>query len=206
MYAPPDHYIPQHLVDRRPLAMWFAVTGVVLLFVALIIAAPVALANGHPLLGRTIYQAFSNLCHQLPERSFFIAGHKFAVCARCTGLYIGFATAVLFYPAIRPLRSRETPKRIWLFIAAVPLALDFTLGFSGVWENTHLSRFSTGALLGAVAVFYVMPGLVDLSLRNWAALFHGSKEQEIAPSTTGNLHPDNPSAAKNDYAVPYRRI
>jgi uncharacterized membrane protein len=164
MYASPDQYIPQILVDRRPLVVWFVVAVAALSFVALIIAAPMALANGHPLLGGTIYQAFSNLCHQIPERSFFVAGHKFAVCARCTGLYAGFATAVVFYPAIATLRSRETPRRIWLFVAAAPLALDFTLGISGVWENTHLSRFSTGALLGAVAVFYVMPGLIDLSL------------------------------------------
>ncbi len=42
-------------------------------------------------------------------------------------------------------------------------AIDFGLGYFSIWENTHLSRFVTGALLSSVAVFYVMPGLIDLS-------------------------------------------
>ena len=28
-------------------------------------------------------------CHQMPERSFFIKGYQFPVCARCTGVIIG---------------------------------------------------------------------------------------------------------------------
>src|SRR5207248_6656955 len=65
------------------------------------------------------------------------------------------------------LRQIEAPARKWLFIAAAPLAIDFTLGYVGIWNNTHFSRFATGALLGAVAVLYIMPGLIDLSLRDW---------------------------------------
>lgn len=29
-------------------------------------------------------------CHRLPERSFFYRGKKFPVCARCTGVWIGY--------------------------------------------------------------------------------------------------------------------
>jgi hypothetical protein len=39
-------------------------------------------------------------CHRLPERSFFIKGHQFPVCARCTGFYTGlivYLIANLFY-------------------------------------------------------------------------------------------------------------
>ena len=80
---------------------------------------------------------------------------------------MGFTVATLGYPLLRSLRRTDTPERKWLFISAAPLGIDFALGYFGIWENTHLSRFVTGALLGAVAVFYVIPGFVDLSLRDW---------------------------------------
>ena len=40
---------------------------------------------------------------------------------------------------------------------------SLALSFFGILENTHLSRFLTGALLGGVTAFYVVPGLVDMS-------------------------------------------
>jgi uncharacterized membrane protein len=167
MRASPSEYIPQCSTNRRPLLMWSIVSAASLLMMAMITGAPLAQARGHNLLALGLYGVFNRLCHQIPERSFFVAGHQFAVCARCTGLYAGFTVATLCYPLVRSLQSTDSPPRRWLFIAAVPLAIDFSLGFFGIWENTHLSRFVTGALLGAVGVFYVMPGLIDLSLLRW---------------------------------------
>ena len=145
------------------IAVWVSLTAFALAVVGLIVTAPLVQTNGHPEFAATIYQAFSYVCHQIPERSFHIAGHQFAVCSRCTGLYAGFAIASLVYPLTRSLRSTDTPPRIWLVLAALPLAIDFGLGYFSIWPNNHLSRFATGALLGAVAVFYIVPGLIDLS-------------------------------------------
>ena len=167
MYAHPSEYTSQRSSNRRPLVMWSLVSAGSLIMIGMIAGAPLAQARGHNMVALGIYGVFSHLCHQIPERSFFIAGHQFAVCARCTGLYGGFALAALCYPLVRSLRRADTPPRRWLFIGALPLAIDFSLGFFGIWENTHLSRFLTGALLGAVGVFYVMPGLIDLSLMHW---------------------------------------
>src|SRR3954465_2024069 len=33
------------------------------------------------------------ICHQRPERTFFVHGQQMPVCARCTGLYLGAALA-----------------------------------------------------------------------------------------------------------------
>jgi uncharacterized membrane protein len=176
MFAPSNHYIPQTGSDHRPLVVWLVAVTCAFLVIALILGAPLALANGHGVLGLIIYQAFSYLCHQIPERSLFIAGHPLAVCSRCSGIYAGFATTLLLYPLLRSLRQTETPQRKWLLIGALPLAVDFSLGFFGVWQNVHLSRFATGALLGAVAVFYVMPGLTDLSLR-WRPLLKQTSQK-----------------------------
>jgi uncharacterized membrane protein len=206
MYAPPNQYISQSASTKRLLMVWIAVTAGSSAVVALIVAAPISLATGWPSLAQLIYRTFSYLCHQTPERSFFLAGHHFAVCSRCTGIYAGFAAATLFYPLIRPLRQLETPARKWLFLAAIPLLIDFSLTFLGIWNNTHFSRFATGALLGAVAVLYVMPGLLELSLRQWG------RKRELATLPASNtrspveIFSSGTKTAPSDYSAPHRRI
>jgi uncharacterized membrane protein len=170
MRPPPTDYAPQLVSNRRPLISWFVVSAGAVLFSAFIIAAPIAAASHHDQFAATIYQAFGFLCHQLPERSFFIFDHKFAVCSRCTGLYSGFVVTLALYPLLKSLRRSDLPSRKWLIAAAIPLLIDFTVTFFGLWENTHATRFLTGLLLGSVTVFYVMPGIVELSLRSWSRL------------------------------------
>ena len=133
------------------------------MFVSLVIIAPMARARGFDFSSLLIYEAFGRVCNQIPARSFYLEGHPLAVCARCTGIYFGFAASVLLYPLVRSLESVIAPARKWLLVAAAPTALDFALDFFGLWKNTHLSRSLTGALLGAIVAFYVVPGLLDLS-------------------------------------------
>ena len=147
---------------RRAIAVWAGTSAIALAILGLIIAAPLAQAYGHPAFAGAIYKTFSFVCHQIPERSFHLAEHQFGVCSRCTGLYAGFAIAALVYPLVRSLERTDTPSHLWLIMATLPLAIDFALGYFSIWENTHLSRFATGALLSSVAVFYIMPGLIEL--------------------------------------------
>ncbi len=160
-------YHPQCVPDRRPLLMWTILLTGSLLLLALIVGAPLARADQHGILSGTLYQAFSYVCHQQPERSFFFAGQALAVCSRCTGVYAGFALTTLLYPLITSLRRADPPERKWLFIVAAPLAIDFSLGFLGIWENTRWSRFITGALFGSVVVFYVMPAFARAQSSLW---------------------------------------
>jgi uncharacterized membrane protein len=199
-------YVPQFGSNRRPLTMWFVVAAGSLLVMALIIAAPVALANGNASVAQVIYQAFGHVCHQIPERSFFIAGHPFAVCSRCTGIYAGFLAAIVAYPFVKSLRQTEAPARKWLFIAAAPLAVDFSLEVLGIWHNTHSSRLGTGALLGAVAVFFIMPGLLDLSLRKWRVKSGPSLPETASKNSTAPVFSGASTSAPSDYSAPHRRI
>jgi uncharacterized membrane protein len=208
MSAARNEYIPQLQTNRRPLVMWLVVASGSLAVIAIIVGAPIAMADGHLQIAATIYQTFSHLCHQLPDRSFFIDGHPFAVCARCTGIYAGFAMATVLYPLMRSLRQTEAPPRKWLFIAAAILAIDFLYEFSGFGHTTHSSRLLTGALLGAVAVFYVMPGLLDLSLRQWKRKGGGITDIEIdndGEVTSAEMFSSR-SPAPSDYSAPHRRI
>src|SRR6185503_15781091 len=192
-------YVPQVVPTWRPVVFWGVSAAIVASLVSLILVAPLAAAGGHNGLAFAIYHAFAPLCHQLPERSYFIDGHKFAVCSRCTGIYAGFAFTLLVYPLVRSLRSVATPPRSLLILATLPLAIDFSLTFFGIWENTHTSRLLTGALLGSVAVFYVMPGIVDISLR-------AVTKRTPRPTTFTLASPERIAAAPSDYSAPERRI
>jgi uncharacterized membrane protein len=184
--------------SSRTAVFWFISTAIVVFLVSLIVVAPLAAASGHNELAAVIYHAFSPLCHQRPDRSYFIAGYQFAVCSRCTGLYAGFAFTLLLYPLIRSLKTTAMPPRSLLLLAALPLAIDFSVTFFGFWQNTHTSRLLTGALLGSVTVFYVMPGIVELSLRN---------SRTTRPQAMFTLaSPETIASAPSDYSAPDRRI
>ncbi|HKR59001.1 MAG TPA: DUF2085 domain-containing protein [Pyrinomonadaceae bacterium] len=194
-----NQYIPQTGSNARPIAMWLFVVALSVLFVVTIFAAPLALANGHEQIAGAIYQSFRHVCHQLPERSFFIDDHPLAVCARCIGIYLGFAAATVAYPLVKSLRQTHTPHRKWLFIAAALLFIDWSIEFFGIAHNTHSSRFLTGALLGATAVFYVIPGLMELSLRTWGRQRENNPIATPVKSMPANIGP-------SDYSAPHRRI
>src|SRR5207248_3168461 len=83
-----------HPSALRFVIVWSVVATLTLLFVSMIVVAPVAQAYGYSSIALVIYTTFGKSCHQIPERSFFIDGHPFAICARCTGIYFGFAAGV----------------------------------------------------------------------------------------------------------------
>ncbi|HEY6188215.1 MAG TPA: DUF2085 domain-containing protein [Pyrinomonadaceae bacterium] len=208
MFAPADSYVPQCAPRaasvRGPLVVWATVTGIALGLVGLIIAAPLLMAHGHTALGLAIYDGFGKLCHQLPERSLHLEGNKLAVCSRCLGLYAGFALSVLLYPLARSLNRVDTPRRLWLLLAALPIGVDWTLGFFDLWANTHLSRFMTGALFSAVAAVYILPGLIDLSqsvLRR-----HGARSQVAHQAASAAPSAPLQHTAPSDYSSPSSRI
>src|SRR3954465_90843 len=47
------------------------------------------------LLSAALYFSAGLLCHQRPERSFYLWGTQFPVCARCAGIYAGAALGVI---------------------------------------------------------------------------------------------------------------
>jgi len=130
---------------------------------ALIIAAPLLRQAGQDSASADLYYAFGFICHQISERSFHIHDDKLAVCARCFGVYAGLFFGFAFYPLFRRLDDIRPLPKVWLILSTFPLAIDLGLTFFGIWENTHLSRFLTGAILGAACAIYILPALVEIS-------------------------------------------
>jgi uncharacterized membrane protein len=182
------------------------VSCVALGLLGLIIGAPLLIAHGYPALGLSIYELFGHVCHQIPERSLHLEGNKLAVCSRCTGIYAGFALSVLLYPLARSLRRVDTPRRLWLLLAVLPIGVDWALGFFGLWANTHLSRFMTGALFSAVAAVYVLPGLVDLGQSLAQRRRRGAPLQEADQAASAARPAPLQNTAPSDYGSPSSRI
>jgi uncharacterized membrane protein len=169
MPAPISEYMPQVTGAagapgqlRAALPAWGAAAAVAATLVGMILLAPAARAHGWGVSSLVLYQAFKPICHQIAERSFHLEGFPLAVCARCTGLYAGLLAGLLCYPLARGLKRADVPRREWVIAAALPTSIDFALGFFGLWENTHWSRFLTALVLGGSAAFFVMPGLIGL--------------------------------------------
>ncbi len=185
---------------KSPILFWLVLVFGSLLFLTLIAGAPLLRADNHGTVAAIIYGAFSKICHQRPERSFFLAGHPLAVCSRCTGIYVGAFLGLITYPLIRSLRITTAPDRKWLFVAAVPMVVDIAVDLLGIWHNTHSSRLISGLILGGAAVFYVMPGISELALR----MFRNSPPE--LPVLLPLVRPDAITSAPSDYSAPHRRI
>lgn len=72
-----------------------------------------------------IYMKIINLiCHRNPNRSFFIKGHQFPVCIRCTGCYLAISLYLIYTYYF------YVDYTIYLIITAIllliPMAIDGT--------------------------------------------------------------------------------
>ncbi|HUN65881.1 MAG TPA: DUF2085 domain-containing protein [Bacteroidota bacterium] len=128
------------------------------LWCALIIAAPVLAAWGVPA-AADIYRFFRPVCHQDAARSFFLTGHPFAVCIRCTAVYAGFFAALIAAPFVPPVRPRSTLP-FWL-IGVSPMLIDVAADLTGLHEAGVLTRTFTGALFGLTAGFVLLPDAMN---------------------------------------------
>ena len=123
------------------------------IWIALLLAAPVT-ALGVPLSG-LVYAFGSLICHQLPERSFHLAGAQLPVCARCFGLYLGFAIAAWWGGPLRLPPLNRSTLRIAIMLCAIPTAVTWGLEVAGLWAPGNVIRFAAALPLGAVIALTV---------------------------------------------------
>jgi len=129
-----------------------SLAAVIGIWCLLIVVTPL-LVERIPLIAAFLYLFFSPICHQLPERSFFLFGHQLPVCARCIGIYLGAFSGSFF--------ARKNSPPPWVLVAAVvPMALDG--GTQLVFrESTNVLRFVTGLIAGFVVVFYLYAAIAS---------------------------------------------
>jgi uncharacterized membrane protein len=132
----------------RPLAG--ALTLAAVLWTAAILFVPIRGRDLPHTLSVAVYAAASRVCHQRPERSFYVRDTKLLVCARCTGLYVsGAAGALVAWLGIARVPRRA---RAMLIAAAVPTILTLAIEWAGLVNPGSVVRavaaLPAGALTG----------------------------------------------------------
>lgn len=99
---------------------------------------------------------FSNSCHQIPERSFFIKGYQLPICARCTGLFIGYFIGVY---------KKIFNKKISIIFILI-MGLDGILQLFKIIQSNNRRRFITGVLSGMSFINLVKHSMLKFRLKN----------------------------------------
>lgn len=80
-------------------------------------------------------------CHQMPERSFFMNGYQFPVCARCTGAILAAIIASIVF------MKRRLPISVCIALSSVML-FDWGIQYLNIRESTNTRRLVTGLIGG----------------------------------------------------------
>ena len=81
-------------------------------------------------------------CHKDPNRSFFWKGKQFPVCARCTGIHLGYLSLFLFLFQLIYIQW------LWSILLIIPTLLDGLTQAYFDRESTNSIRFISGVLAG----------------------------------------------------------
>lgn len=104
-----------------------------------------------------LFRLYGRVCHQLPDRSLLWDLAPWAVCIRCSAIYVAFTATLAGIPLIRGL-DRWRPLTPPLFAAwLVPVIADAALDLTGLHAAGTVTRLVTGALAGVGLALTVAP-------------------------------------------------
>lgn len=99
-------------------------------------------------------------CHQRPDRSFFLKGYQVPVCARCSGVFFGYISGMVFWA----LGKKHIPRSIISIIGCYIMFFDWLLQALKIKESTNKRRFITGFFGGMgliIGYIEVIKWLID---------------------------------------------
>lgn len=90
----------------------------------------------------------------MPERSFFVFGYQFPVCARCTGIMAGEIFSI-------PLFILFNQSIIVSILLTIPMAVDGIMQYKTAYISNNLKRVVTGFLFGYGLFSIIIQWIVD---------------------------------------------
>jgi uncharacterized membrane protein len=150
----------EQIIPRWPRLTAVVVALSVLVILFLIVVSPSSFLGKADMVGYAV-------CHQIPERSFTIAGRQLPLCARCTGTFLGAVLGLMAMLLLRRHRASRLPPTPVLFVLVVFVGL---WGFDGLnsyltlfpggphlYEPRNWLRLTTGMLNGLALIILVFP-------------------------------------------------
>lgn len=161
------------------------------LYVGLPLLAPVLMDAGWTTPAKILYTVYRPTCHQLPERSYFLGGPKYAYlseelaaagvnvqpfsrdigneavgwkvafCQRDVAIYGSIFLAGLVYALIRPRLGSWKMQFRYYLLFMVPMGIDGLLQLFGLHESTWVMRTITGSIFGIGSVLFAYPYLEE---------------------------------------------
>jgi uncharacterized membrane protein len=124
------------------------------------------------------YLAGRPFCHQISDRSFCLAGVPLALCARCTGLVLGFWLGWLGAGIYKGASTLQAANRFTLVAALLPLAMDGILNYFGLVHSPNWFRGATGLMAGGALGAGLLPAWNQMLLLLCSGKFAGSHRVE----------------------------
>ena len=87
-------------------------------------------------------------CHQRCDRSFYVGGRQFPVCARCTGLLIAYALSTLTFVCGGCRSTQNKKSHIVALLGCLTMLFDWSIQALKIKESTNIRRLISGFLGG----------------------------------------------------------
>lgn len=162
-----------HWLAKNWLLVFSLVWGV---YVALPFLAPIFMHTGLERAGQVIYKIYSFLCHQLPQRSFFLFGPKLT--------YSLAEIQVAFQPTNNPAILRQfigNPDLGWKVAWSDRMVSMYTAILPAAWLWAAL-RKNLGTLSGWGFLFFLVPMIVDGTthiISDFAGIGQGFRDNNV---------------------------
>ncbi len=111
------------------------------------------------------------VCSQIPSHSFFVDGQQLPLCARCSGIYLGFLVGIAGMAILGKLGACLWPPRAVMAILLLSIGAMVGDGFNSltsslpvavqIYEPTNLLRLITGTAAGTSLALLEIPVLND---------------------------------------------
>ncbi len=168
---------------KRPVRL-FAIGFVAL---SLVILTTLLFFPGASLLNRMSWLD-SGICAQIASHSFYPGGERLPLCARNTGIYLGFlVTLTTLYGKGRGRAQQLPPKPLFILLigGVTALAIDglnsflLDLGIQHLYQPNNLPRLATGLVTGLAMALLILPMLNRLLWRGYSEESSVASWQEL---------------------------